>query len=450
MPSILTPVLTALLVTPVTGQYMRMMASARGQVQALFGLGKEEELFGGAGIPGLLSLEDGRQLYANFDGWVQAAPSGELDKDTSPGWLHNRMTPGKACNTNPARRIWSNSDGVLTLLDGRQLYVNGDGWAAVAREGEHDNTEAKRRTWKTKRGVLSLADGRQLYVNRAGRAGTAQEGGYTNTDPARRVLSATIVASGGAAEDVAMVGFFESGAGAEHPSVVNLRDTERGRDLEYFQQALVAPNPVSHIFHLRTKGYVDVVAAVTALLAVMPDAAKTVDDRDGNTPLLKTFRHSSWFRIEQVVAPLLEAYPEAASVANSGRSLPLHVASEVYPCKDDCGTYVAAVKAILDAYPQGARIADATGNLPLHRAAGAPGGALDICELLHDAYPDALTTKNGAGKWPVELASPRRRSLMEVRWGAAPPPPPPLAGAGEVAEEPEEDDDEEMGFDLFD
>ena len=83
--------------------------------------------------------------------------------------------------------------GAVMLTDERQLYINPEGWAAVAPEGAASNTDAARRTWamdETSR-VLSLPDGRQLYVNREGRAGAAPEGANTNTDPARRCLRPT-------------------------------------------------------------------------------------------------------------------------------------------------------------------------------------------------------------------------------------------------------------------
>ena len=166
----------ALLVAPAFAS-MRVATSARGYMQALFGVGNfegnAESPFGGE--PGLLSLNDGRQIYVDCNGWVQAHKPGELGEDVRLGYVHN-VNPGDASNTNPARRIWNYSEGTLSLLDGRQLYVNKGGWLGVAQEGEHTNTDTARRIWTWKRGVLSLEDGRQVgqSVRQAGRQSSTQ------------------------------------------------------------------------------------------------------------------------------------------------------------------------------------------------------------------------------------------------------------------------------------
>ena len=135
---------------------------------------------------GILSLADGRQLYADHDGWVYAA------------------TEGSNANTEATRRKWAqNEEGVVSLADGQQLYVNLRGWVAVAQEGEFTNRDAQRRTWSMvpeaevadalewnllEHGVLlMLGDGRCLYVNPENVAGMGRLDQYTNTDPLRRV-----------------------------------------------------------------------------------------------------------------------------------------------------------------------------------------------------------------------------------------------------------------------
>ena len=85
---------------------------------------------------GSLTLEDGRQLYANRDGWVAAAFEDEQGTQ----------------NNDPARRKWTQDDkGILTLQDGRQLYINHKGWAGVALAGEATNNDDVRKVWKINR-----------------------------------------------------------------------------------------------------------------------------------------------------------------------------------------------------------------------------------------------------------------------------------------------------------
>ena len=50
----------------------------------------------------------------------------------------------------------ANEDGVVALPDGRQLYVNPDGWAEVAEPGQCTNTDNRRRVWTTKQGIIML------------------------------------------------------------------------------------------------------------------------------------------------------------------------------------------------------------------------------------------------------------------------------------------------------
>ena len=106
----------------------------------------------------------GRQLYVNPEGQAGVAFEGD----------HS--------NTDLCRRAWTHWNGLLTLGDGRQLYVDPSWWACVAFEGEHNSTDPNSRTCVLSKGLLTFGDGRQLYVNPAGWAGVAFEGEYTNMD----------------------------------------------------------------------------------------------------------------------------------------------------------------------------------------------------------------------------------------------------------------------------
>ena len=122
---------------------------------------------------GLINLGDAAAVVAAYD-------SG------GKGWEGQQHT---ISNVTWKVESGSGAAGVLALSDLRQLYVNPDGWAGVALEGEHTNTDAGRRSWRYVEGLLLLADDRQLYVNPDGCAGVAMEGDHTNTDAERRTWS---------------------------------------------------------------------------------------------------------------------------------------------------------------------------------------------------------------------------------------------------------------------
>lgn len=129
---------------------------------------------------GFLTLADGRQLYVNVDGWVAVSEAGQQNNS----------------NADNARRVWTIHDGLITLADGRQLYANPDGWVCAAQPGQvsTSNTDDARRVWRIRDGFVTLADGRQLYAHlHGGWAGVAQAGesNTTNNEDARRVWTMT-------------------------------------------------------------------------------------------------------------------------------------------------------------------------------------------------------------------------------------------------------------------
>ena len=67
------------------------------------------------------------------------------------GWPRRSNEQGTQ-NNDPARRKWTQDDkGILTLQDGRQLYINHKGWAGVALAGEATNNDDVRKVWKINR-----------------------------------------------------------------------------------------------------------------------------------------------------------------------------------------------------------------------------------------------------------------------------------------------------------
>eukprot|EP00325_Prymnesiales_sp_UTEX-LB-985_P018669 CAMPEP_0174755612 /NCGR_PEP_ID=MMETSP1094-20130205/106327_1 /TAXON_ID=156173 /ORGANISM="Chrysochromulina brevifilum, Strain UTEX LB 985" /LENGTH=745 /DNA_ID=CAMNT_0015961501 /DNA_START=60 /DNA_END=2296 /DNA_ORIENTATION=- len=124
---------------------------------------------------GAIMLTDERQLYVDPEGWAAVAPE------------------GAASNTDAARRMWAmdETSGVLSLPDGRQLYVNRDGRAGVAPEGANTNTDTARRCLRFAAGIFSLADGRQLYVKKHSDVGADAKGAAENTEEGRRTWAST-------------------------------------------------------------------------------------------------------------------------------------------------------------------------------------------------------------------------------------------------------------------
>ncbi|KAK3237184.1 hypothetical protein CYMTET_45080 [Cymbomonas tetramitiformis] len=156
--------------------------------------------FESAARPGfLLNHCDGLMWF--FDG--PANDESTFSKDASwkllNGFEHGRSAISsipKTVNYEPTEMTNDDDADVVTLSlqDGQQLYVNPEGWAGVACEGDYTNTELARRAWTftpidddEPTGIITLEDGRQLYANPAGYLGVAFEGCFTNTDPARRI-----------------------------------------------------------------------------------------------------------------------------------------------------------------------------------------------------------------------------------------------------------------------
>jgi len=117
-------------------------------------------------------------------GWAGAADAGQYTNQTD---AQRRFTIKASGNyrDEPTYEI--------SMENGKQLYANSSGWVAVAEEGKEGNDDKDRRTWVAKADgeffTFSLRDGRQLYISggsNGGWAGVARENECTNNDLARR------------------------------------------------------------------------------------------------------------------------------------------------------------------------------------------------------------------------------------------------------------------------
>uniref|UniRef100_A0A6U7M6R7 Uncharacterized protein n=1 Tax=Haptolina brevifila TaxID=156173 RepID=A0A6U7M6R7_9EUKA len=110
---------------------------------------------------GTIEQVDGRQLYVDTNGWVGVASEGE------------------SSNTDAARRTWRMSpSGDLELADGRLLHATKDGWVCVSQSAK-ESIQTSQRVWALEGGtdhpvqqwkIVLRDDGLCLYVNSAGRA----------------------------------------------------------------------------------------------------------------------------------------------------------------------------------------------------------------------------------------------------------------------------------------
>eukprot|EP00435_Cladocopium_sp_Y103_P071634 s369_g38.t1 len=124
---------------------------------------------------------------------------------------------------------------------------------------------------------------------------------------------------------------------------------------------------------------------------ITPETAKA---RDIFYNLLPLFWALSYGAGAEVLRALLDAYPAAAEEKHPQGWTPLH-----YVEKLD----VAAVKLLLARCPSAAKEVDNEGALPLHWAAE-HDASKEVVQLLLEAYPEALSKRDGRGKVAAQLA----------------------------------------------
>lgn len=162
------------------------------------------------------------------------------------------------------------------------------------------------------------------------------------------------------------------------------------------------------------------------LIQAYPEAATIANDV-GMLPL-----HTACFRkrndLVQIVEELLAVYPDAVHTENGESLLPAHIAAQhsnvevlkllldAYPeaacivASDGSGTPLhraiegrneAAVTYLCSTYPACIKIPDAQGYLPLHVATGTDN--IRILSCVHSFYPQAITCFSGDGKLPLHF-----------------------------------------------
>jgi ankyrin repeat protein len=102
-----------------------------------------------------------------------------------------------------------------------------------------------------------------------------------------------------------------------------------------------------------------------------------------------------------IILNLLEAYPGAASIADTTGRLPLHLIAE------HGETWDAEADAILKAHPAAIQTRarpDSHSRLPIHMAALSPDANISLISKLVTSHPRALSQADGMGKLPLHLA----------------------------------------------
>mmetsp|Transcript_52025 Transcript_52025/g.62608 ORF Transcript_52025/g.62608 Transcript_52025/m.62608 type:complete len:590 (+) Transcript_52025:259-2028(+) len=135
---------------------------------------------------------------------------------------------------------------------------------------------------------------------------------------------------------------------------------------------------------------------VKALLEAHPDGIKATSST-GKLPLhLALFFGDTSMNIE-IIKLLLERCREATYVGDNDVQLPLHLAGK-------CSIEVVA--AVIEAYPQACKVQDCHGCLPIHRIFyyGRGETSLECVRILLDACPDSIKAKTNRGELIIHFA----------------------------------------------
>lgn len=136
-----------------------------------------------------------------------------------------------------------------------------------------------------------------------------------------------------------------------------------------------------------------------------PDAVRFESD-DG---ILPVHQACGYGRVE-TVEYLLDLYPQGIKARTNAGFLPIHEAA--YRLE---GSQAEIVEMLLEIDPsQAASLAADGDHLPLHLACDSDDVDLRAVQLLFDAHPDAVTTPDGEGRNPLEIARAQNVPTHEV------------------------------------
>ena len=132
---------------------------------------------------------------------------------------------------------------------------------------------------------------------------------------------------------------------------------------------------------------------IAAMLEKYPEAAREKDDK-GRLPIRIALDNKASV---EIITALLTAYPDAAKEKDGNcNMLPLHLA-----CQSKAPIEV--ITALLTSYPEGAREKDFGQMLPLHMACHLEA-SIEIITTLLTTYPDAAREKDSNGRLPMHIA----------------------------------------------
>jgi ankyrin repeat protein len=153
-------------------------------------------------------------------------------------------------------------------------------------------------------------------------------------------------------------------------------------------------------------------AILQALLQAYPEAAATSTQR-GDYPLHLAASSSNHLRYSNdTLEALIDAYPAALKTTNNNKALPLHLSLRMLFDRSGNAKSSHLVRTLLSHYPEAARV-QRFESYPLQDALGfaarsplvgqEPDIALEIVQLLYDAYPNAALASDLQGETPLHI-----------------------------------------------
>ena len=139
------------------------------------------------------------------------------------------------------------------------------------------------------------------------------------------------------------------------------------------------------------------------LIDTYPESIK-VGTGDGNLPIhvaCSSFSYGTYGTSIEMIQYLLDIYPESINVRNGEGHLLIHRAAQ--------GKRVDIVELLLKYNPDAAsKETSSNRRLPLHVVCDTYAGNVDVVKTLYDAFPQAITIRDGDGKSPSTLSKRRK------------------------------------------